>query len=68
MKQASAWLEIYHYDEGKMCWGIECDDPSLTFDGLFMCIFPGDDDDHCQKVALEMLDYLVGKKQLRRLR
>lgn len=69
-KQMSAWLDLHHDGLGKMTWGIECDDPGLTFDGHFICIFPQHteerDDGGSFRRAQATLEYMQGRKQVAR--
>lgn len=69
-KQASAWVDFKHFDDGSLVIGIETDDESLTFDGHFICLFPeapGEkDSEPAMKRARAVLDYMQGKKQMRR--
>lgn len=69
-KKLAVWMDIKHLDSGEMVVGLECDDPRLTFDGHYICLFPcraseGKDwtgaDERCKAV----MDYMKGKKQAR---
>lgn len=67
MKQVKAWVDMWHDEHtGDMCWGIECDDPDLTFDGHFMCVIPGAPSASNQGLAEIILNYMKGKKQIAR--
>lgn len=35
------WADMRHEND-TMTWGVECDDPALTFDGRYVLIVPGD--------------------------
>lgn len=52
------------------CWGIECDDPAMTFDGHFICLFPRRADeineDGSHERASAVIDYMQGRKQAKR--
>ena len=65
-KQLSAWLDQNMDGD----WCIECDDPSLTFDGHLMCIFPRNsketDADGSYHRAKAVLEYMQGKGQVKR--
>ncbi len=51
-------------------WCIECDDPDLTFDGHLICIFSRNskekDDTGSRLRASAVLEYMQGKKQIKR--
>lgn len=71
IKQMNAWLDMYHGPDGIIMWGIECDEPTMTFDGHYICIFPVANDeeglDGSQSRAQCVLDYMQGKKQIARV-
>ena len=68
-KQPKAWIDFKH-ENNNITVGIECDDPSLTFDGHFICLFPCSPEEkdatEAMKRAEELLKYMRGEKQFQR--
>lgn len=60
----------YRHNDGTMTLGIECDDPSLTFDGHYICLFPQGknekDDVGTRKRCEEALKFFRGMRQAKR--
>ncbi len=69
-REMCAWLEVYHSPDGQMMFGIECDDPTLTFDGHYVCVFPPKEGesylDQSQERAQFVLDCMLGEKKISR--
>lgn len=70
VKQRKMWLDYYQTEEGHIIPGIECDDPALTFDGHYICVFPigknEEDNTKATERAMEVLAYMQGRKQIKR--
>jgi len=64
VKQISVWADMN--SEG--LWGVECDDPDLTFDGHYICVIPHKDPEDGRRIAEAIVAYMQGKKQARRTR
>lgn len=69
-KQPFMWMDYRHNEDGSMTLGIECDDPNLTFDGHYMCLFPQGkdekDDTGARQRCEEALKFFKGMRQARR--
>jgi DNA gyrase inhibitor GyrI len=69
-QQLSMWVDVYRSDDGEMFVGIECDDPEVTFDGHYVCIFPRHENENDLEGAMEraefMLSYMKGQRQIKR--
>lgn len=58
-RQPPFWLAVHHGEGREMSWGIESNDPSLTFDEHFVCTF-GTEMDERSRLAAE---YVLGVLQ-----
>lgn len=71
IKQVTAWMDFKHYPDGSMVVGIECNEPDLTFDGHFVCIFPRGEDEtddtealmRCE-IVLQQMEGTMGIKRM----
>lgn len=64
-ERPSVWLDTTTIN-GKLMWGLECSDKSLTYDGHYICIFPYEDQEKARQVGEMLLDAIQGKFQFKR--
>lgn len=69
-KQTSVWMDFWHGPHNQLEVGIECDDPTLTFDGHYICLVPKRPEETdltgATARAEKIIAYMRGEKQMKR--